>query len=70
MTVWLNNTQITDTGCAALAAAIRSGALPALHDLFLYQGTLASAASRAAVFEALVSLRGPSPFDHFGLYHF
>ena len=68
MTVWLNNTQITDTGCAALAAAIRSGALPALHDLFLYQGTLASAASRAAVFEALVSLRGPSPFDQCGLY--
>jgi len=64
MAVGLNNTQITDTGCAALAAAIRSGALPALFDLFLDQGTLASAASRAAVFEALVSHRGPSPFDH------
>ena len=62
--VGLNKTQITDTGCAALAAAIRSGALPALFDLFLDQGTLASAASRAAVFEALVSHRGPSPFDH------
>ena len=69
-TVWLNDTQITDTGCATLAAAIRSGALPALHDLYLWRGTLASAASRTAVFEALVSLRGPSPFDHFGLYHF
>ena len=62
-TVWLNNTQITDTSCFALAAAIRSGALPALHNVFLYQGTLVSAAARAAVFEALVSLRGPCPFD-------
>ena len=61
--VWLNNTQITDTSCFALAAAIRSGALPALHNVFLYQGTLVSAAARAAVFEALVSLRGPCPFD-------
>ena len=52
-TVWLNDTQITDTGCATLAAAIRSGALPALHDLYLWRGTLASAASRTAVFEAL-----------------
>ena len=61
--VWLNDTQITDTGCAALAAAIRSGALPGLHNLYIRGCTLASAAARAAVFEALVSLRGPCPFD-------
>ena len=66
--MWLNSTQITDTGCAALAAAIRSGALPALQDLILYN-TPGSAASQAAVFEALVSrrrgLRFSSFSDHF-----
>ena len=47
---------------AALAAALRSGALPALGDLFL-DHTPASAASKAAVTEALVSRRGWREFD-------
>ena len=54
--VWLIDTRITDTGCAALAAALRSGALPALQGLFL-GGTPASDASKAAVTEVLVSRR-------------
>ena len=54
--VWLIDTRITDTGCAALAAALRSGALPALQDLFLW-GTPASDASKVAVTEVLVSRR-------------
>ena len=31
----LNGTQITDSGCDALAAALDSGALPALESLYL-----------------------------------
>jgi hypothetical protein len=51
---WLNlsSTQVTDAGCAALAAALESGALPALERPTLY-GTLASAAAKPAVKEAL-----------------
>eukprot|EP00964_Phaeocystis_antarctica_P148437 scaffold115282_cov63-Phaeocystis_antarctica.AAC.3 len=48
----LFDTKITDAGCAALAAALESGALPALVHLNL-NGTLASAAAKAAVEEAL-----------------
>ena len=58
----LNETRITDAGCAILAAALHSGALPPLEALSLF-GTHASAASVAAVFEALVSLRGPRYSD-------
>ena len=47
----LCNTQVTDAGCAALAAALESGAMPALERLGLF-GTLASAAAKAAVYEA------------------
>ena len=46
--LYLNNTQITDAGCAALAAALNSGALPALENLDLYS-IPASAAAKAAV---------------------
>eukprot|EP00964_Phaeocystis_antarctica_P137038 scaffold101519_cov60-Phaeocystis_antarctica.AAC.7 len=49
-------TQITDAGCATLASALDSGALPALVSLDLLQAsnrTPASAASKAAVKEAL-----------------
>ena len=61
--VWLIDTRTTDTGCAALAAALRSGALPALQDLFLW-GTPASDASKVAVTEVLVSRRaGPETRD-------
>ena len=43
--------QVTDAGCATLAAALGSGALPALKKLYL--GSIpASAAAKAAVFEA------------------
>ena len=47
----LNRTQITDNGCAHLASRLRSGALPALEDLYLEDIT-ASYAARAAVQEA------------------
>jgi hypothetical protein len=50
--LYLANTQITDAGCAALAAALDSGALPALVFLSV-SGTRASAAAEAAVKEAL-----------------
>ena len=46
--LYLANTQITDAGCAALAAALDSGALPALEYLRLGD-TLASAAAKATV---------------------
>ena len=48
----LSSIQITDAGCAALAAALDDGTLPALGSLYL-GGTRASAAARAAVTEAL-----------------
>ena len=48
----LSRTQVTDAGCATLAAALDSGALPALEKLVL-GGTPASAAARDRVIEAL-----------------
>ena len=45
-------TQITDAGCAALAAALDSGALPALEELWL-MGIPGSGAARDAVSKAL-----------------
>ena len=54
--LYLNNTQVTDAGCAALAAALDSGALPALEILYL-GGIPASAAAKAAVKEALAKRR-------------
>jgi hypothetical protein len=47
----LSETQITDGGCAALASALDSGALPALGRLYLF-GTRASAAAKATVWRA------------------
>jgi len=44
----LSYTQITDAGCAALASALESGALPALINLFL-RGIPASAAAKVTV---------------------
>ena len=55
--LYLDDTQITDTGCATLAAALRSGALPALQNVFLFRIS-ASAASKTDVFKLLVSRRG------------
>eukprot|EP00964_Phaeocystis_antarctica_P108724 scaffold73263_cov65-Phaeocystis_antarctica.AAC.7 len=51
----LDDTQITDAGCAALAAALDSGALPALKVLKL-DGIPASEAAKAAVYEARANL--------------
>ena len=50
--LYLTSTQITDAGCATLAAALDRGALPALEALRLH-GIPASDASKAAVREAL-----------------
>ena len=49
----LDATQVTDAGCATLAAALDSGALPALEKLGLI-ATPASIAATDAVSEALV----------------
>ena len=56
----LSGTQVTDAGCAALAAALDSGALPALPRLLL-DGIPASAAAKAAVGEARARLRSSAP---------
>ena len=53
----LGRTQITDAGCATLAAALDSGALPTLEWLNLYE-IPASAAAKAAVYEARANLEG------------
>ena len=52
----LTYTQVSDAGCAALAAALDSGALPALEDLAL-DDIPASAAAVDAVREALARSR-------------
>ena len=49
--LYLIDTQITDDGCAHLASRLRSGALPALEGLYLYD-TPASDAAIEAVLEA------------------
>ena len=54
--LFLSDTQITDAGCATLAAALDSGALPALEKLVLW-GIPASAAAKAAVYAARASLK-------------
>ena len=51
--LYVNNTQVTDAGCATLVAAFDSGALPALADLDL-EGIPASAEAKGAVRAALV----------------
>ena len=60
----LSRTQVTDAGCATLAAAIKSGALPAPWS-FCLSGIPASAAAKEAVYDA--RLRGAAP-QHFGGY--
>jgi len=52
----LQHTQITDASCATLAAALESGALPALERLYLV-GIRASAAAKAAVYAARANLK-------------
>ena len=55
--LWLSHTQITDAGCATLAAALDGGALPALKELYLV-GIPASDAAQDAVYEARADLNG------------
>jgi hypothetical protein len=58
----LRHTQVTDAWCAALAAALGSGALPALKTLRL-NGIAASDAAKAAVYEARANLLGAESED-------
>ena len=46
--LYLTNNQITDAGCAALASALRGGALPALKELFLNDNPASDEAKQAA----------------------
>ena len=63
----LSRTQVTDAGCATLAAAIKSGALPAPWS-FCLSGIPASAAAKEAVDDAHdARLLGAAP-QHFGGY--
>ena len=54
--LFLEGTQVADAGCAAIASAINSGALPPLEKLEL-AGIPASAAAKAAVSETLANTR-------------
>ena len=54
--LYLEDTQVTDAGCAALTAALDSGALPALEALSLH-GIPASDAAKDAVHVALAKSR-------------
>ena len=58
----LDFTQVTDAGCVALAAALSSGALPALKTLEL-EDIPASDAAKAAVYEARANLGALSEDD-------
>ena len=50
--LYFGDTQVTDAGCAALAAALDCGALPALEAVYM-NGIPVSAAAEAAVMEAV-----------------
>eukprot|EP00964_Phaeocystis_antarctica_P050311 scaffold29203_cov67-Phaeocystis_antarctica.AAC.3 len=52
----LNQTHVTDAGCATLVAALNSGALPALKNLGM-GGIPARAVARASVLEAVAASR-------------
>ena len=58
----LDRTQVTDPGCATLAAALSSGALPAL-DLLELDGTRASA-SAVSRLQAVVATRSAEGTSH------
>ena len=53
----LDYTQSTDAGCAALASALDSGALPSLESLFLRSIPATSVAARESVYAALARSR-------------
>ena len=63
--LYLLNTQITDDGCARLASRLRSGALPALKDIYL-QDIPASDAAKAGVYDARADLHGWEESDSEG----
>ena len=54
----LRSTEVSDAGCATLAAALNSGALPALKNLYLRDIRRVSAEAKAAVYEARAGLEG------------
>ena len=58
----LMGTQITDAGCATLAAALERGALPSLQTLYLV-GIPARAAAVAAVYEARANLKDQEEWE-------
>jgi len=65
-TLELSHTKVSDAGCTALAAALHSGALPALEELML-DGIPASAVAKvAAVCEARDILLFASHLEEFG----
>ena len=59
-----DDTQVTDAGCATLASALDSGALPALEILEM-EGIPASATAKEAVHAALTRSRASFPPDRF-----
>ena len=60
--IYLGRTQITAAGCADLASALRSGALPALDSFYIEGSRLrgqANTTATAAVHEAITARRLP-----------
>ena len=57
--LFLNSTQVSDDGCAALASALGKGAMPALEILSL-EDAAASAAAKASVRRAAALLDRPA----------
>ena len=55
--LWLDSNEISDDGCAALAATLRGGGLPRLGRLDL-NGNPASAQARASVLAIRATLYG------------
>ena len=53
--LYLNETQISDAGCATLTSALESGALSALENLMLF-GIPASDAAKALLAKAIARL--------------
>ena len=63
--LYLNNTQVSDAGCDALASALDNGAMPDLEGVYL-DGIPASAAAKAAVYEALARMEPLPVLEGFG----
>ena len=67
-TLGLKDTQVSDTGCAALTAALECGVLPAIRYIDGLTHIPASAAARAAVEEALELARVAVAAERDALY--